>query len=74
MHGGAIYLRGRVEPYQLGREVRGDVVTESDWAELDALLQEFCRAFDVPPEQFRPEDFIKLIPQSTRPYGDLYAY
>ena len=74
MHGGAIYLRGRVEPHQLGKEVG---VREPDGADRELLrriLDDYAAEFGLGPLDLSPDDLIKLTPQSTRPYGRLYAY
>jgi len=74
MHGGLMFIRGRIEPHQLGREVGLGKVDESDWAALKPALDEFCGAFGHDVSEFKPADFVKLSPQTTRPYGKLYAY
>jgi glutamate synthase domain-containing protein 3 len=74
MHGGAIYLRGRLEPYQAGAEVMISKLEEADWSSLSAALAEFCQCFGIELSQFSSEQFIKLTPRTARPYGDLYAY
>jgi len=74
MHGGVIYLRGAVEDYQLGKEVGRSPLTDSDWQDLSLWLAEYSRAVEVDTSALRPDDFLKLTPQSRRPYGALYAY
>jgi glutamate synthase domain-containing protein 3 len=74
MHGGEIYIRGKVEPYQLGKEVSIESLTAADEKKLAALLKEYCRDFKLDFEQVMSGDFIKLTPHTYRPYGDLYCY
>lgn len=74
MHGGLIFLRGKVEPHQLGLEVGMDKLDDLDWQALSAILVEYCRDFSLDPSTFRREEFLKLYPRTTRPYGTLYAY
>ena len=74
MHGGAIYIRGKVEPHQLGAEVGIEPLGDEDWALLTEIITEYCQDFGVDLDQFNREDFIKLSPKSSRPYGNLYAY
>jgi glutamate synthase domain-containing protein 3 len=74
MHGGVIYVRGTVEPYQLGAEVGVESLRDEDWNSLRAVLGEYCRDLRLEVDTFQPDDFIKLFPKSTRPYGRLYAY
>ena len=74
MHGGTVYLRGEVKQYQLGREVGLDQVDGPDRDALTQILAEYCHEFGLSMALFRPEDFVKLTPRTTRPYGTLYAY
>ena len=74
MHGGVIYLRGSVEPYQLGPEVGTAELNESDNQVLKALVGEYSAYFDYPAEKILNRKFIKLFPKFLRPYGRLYAY
>jgi glutamate synthase domain-containing protein 3 len=74
MHGGAIYIRGEVAPYRLGREVGVETLTDDDWTFVQALLRRFDDAFALNGRTFTAGDFVKLTPKSSRPYGTLYAY
>jgi len=74
MHGGSIYVRGKVEEYQVGREVGLETVGEADRTLLADILGDFCAEVNLDGREFRPDEFVKLTPKSTRPYGTLYAY
>lgn len=74
MHGGVIYLRGKVEQHQLGKEVGIQELTEEDKKELRKILEEYCREYGLKVEEIMKENFVKLVPVSHRPYGRLYAY
>jgi len=74
MHGGVIYLRGRVEPHQLGREVGVAEPNADEQARIRELVTDFCREVQVEPGPVLAAPFLKLYPQSHRPYGRLYAY
>jgi len=74
MHGGEIFIRGRVEEHQLGAEVGVDRADEEDWETVSELLETFRGAFDLNGREFARDDFAKLTPKSSRPYGTLYAY
>jgi glutamate synthase domain-containing protein 3 len=74
MHGGVIYLRGKFEPHTLAKEVDLHELTEKDYALIKKLVKEFCQDFDLDLDEVMKRDFIKLAPQSTRPYGSYYAY
>ncbi len=74
MHGGVIYARGRLEDYQLGKEVAVLKLDDSDWERITALVQEFASDLDLEAEKILDAEFLKIAPVSTRPYGKLYAY
>lgn len=74
MHGGAIYIRGEIEDYQLGKEPKLFTLEKKDYKLLDKYLREYCHDFDLNYRQITSKNFIKLIPYTHRPYGKLYAY
>jgi glutamate synthase domain-containing protein 3 len=74
MHGGVIYLRGRVEAHQLGREVGVAELDANDRVTLEGLVREFCQHFDRDETEALEGQFTKLFPLYLRPYGRLYTY
>lgn len=75
IHGGVIYLRGKVHDYQLGKEVGVAELDDSDWEILRPLIEEYCRYFRADAEEIISRgEFQKLYALSLRPYGRLYAY
>jgi glutamate synthase domain-containing protein 3 len=74
MHGGVMYIRGKVQPYQLGKEVGVVELDDQDRARLSGLVSEYARHFNRDAARILSGDFLKLIPLSSRPYGRLYAY
>ncbi|MGQ9682671.1 MAG: hypothetical protein ACUVX9_09065 [Anaerolineae bacterium] len=74
MHGGAIYLRGTVEPWQLGREVGTAPLNEADRTLVAGLVQDYARYFGANAATILEAPFIRLFPLHLRPYGNLYAY
>ncbi len=74
MHGGEIYLRGEVEPWQCGKECGVFAATEEEIAALTPLLTEYCEAVGFDLSEVLSEPFTKLVPVSHRPYGKLYTY
>ncbi|KJS87981.1 MAG: hypothetical protein JM58_02455 [Peptococcaceae bacterium BICA1-8] len=73
MHGGVIYLRGTVEDYQLGKEVKVLPVDQEDLELLGRYVHNYAEYFSEDYEAIISKEFIKLIPFNTRPYGNLYA-
>ena len=74
MHGGAIYLRGRIDPHNLGKGVEPSEPGEEELSRLRDLVGRFCGYFGGDPEEIMSQGFVKLAPLSRRPYGNLYAY
>jgi glutamate synthase domain-containing protein 3 len=74
MHGGVIYMRGRVHKFQLGKEVGVAEPDENDCLILKELIGEFASHFDYNAEEILKYNFSKLFPLYLRPYGRLYAY
>lgn len=77
MHGGAVFIRGRVESHQLGKEVgvvpRAEFTNEDRQA-LNSAVQAFAGYFNLPAVEILAGEFIKLYPKYLRPYGTKYAY
>lgn len=74
MHGGRIYIRGKIDAINLGKEVKKFDLYEDDKKILEELLAEFCLNFpEYNMAHIMQEKFIKLIPVSKRPYGNLYS-
>ena len=74
MHGGVIYLRGKVNEYQLGKEVGIASLEEKDCQTLQQFVSQFAAYFGYETEKLLKHEFIKLFPRYLRPYGRLYAY
>lgn len=81
MHGGVIYLRGEVQPFQCGKEVGIFAAEEKDLASIKKHLEKyvelFATDFGSDPaellEELLSSKWTKLSPTSSRPYGNLYA-
>jgi glutamate synthase domain-containing protein 3 len=74
MHGGEIYVRGAVEPWQCGKEVGVFPASDEDLAVLKPVLVEYCEDFGLDLDEVLSEPFTRLVPVSHRPYGKLYTY
>lgn len=74
MHGGVIYIRGNIEDYKLSREVDRVPLQEEDYKLLEQLITEYCTHFNFDKNSLLKRQFTKLVPNSLRPYGNLYAY
>lgn len=74
MHGGVMYIRGEVEEHMLGKEVSVLDPDEKDEKLLKQHLSEYCKHFGLNLDELLSKPFIKLLPVSSRPYWNMYAY
>ncbi|MGB9761941.1 MAG: hypothetical protein ACP5KO_06445 [Caldimicrobium sp.] len=74
MHGGTIYVRGKVKESYLGLGLKPYALDGEDEKILEKHLKEYCDDFGLDLSEILKEDFIKIIPYTHRPYGKLYAY
>jgi glutamate synthase domain-containing protein 3 len=74
MHGGEIYVRGRLEPWQCGEEVRVLPASEAEIAALGAVLADYCRAFGLDLCEVLGAPFTRVVPTGSRPYATMYTY
>ncbi len=74
MHGGSVYIRGKVEKYQLGREVESVKIDAADRAVIKKYVAEFSGAFGYDAGRILDKEFMKLKAIHLRPYGTIYAY
>ena len=58
----------------LGKEVSGVPFTDEDSVLIKPYLIEFCRNFGMDLSEILEIPFQKLVSQTSRPYGRLYAY
>ena len=73
IHGGAIIIRGKIDPVLLAKEAAVTPLDDTDRRTLKRALDKFSRLFGVDRSELEG-DFTKLAPRSSRPYGQLYAY
>ncbi|RNC69045.1 MAG: hypothetical protein ED859_08695 [Desulfuromonadales bacterium] len=73
MHGGTIYVRGAVDEGKLSREVGVFELTDDDRMELEGYLKDYCNDFGIDYAEVAKEQFVKILPRSKRPYGNLYC-
>jgi glutamate synthase domain-containing protein 3 len=73
MHGGIIFVRGSVDDSKLSKEVGVFDLTPEDRTELAGYLKEYCKDFKLDVTDILAEKFVKVIPKSKRPYGNLYT-
>jgi glutamate synthase domain-containing protein 3 len=73
MHGGVIYVRGAVDENKLSQEVGVFDLNAEDQKELEGYLKEYCKDFKLDMKEVLKERFVKVLPKSKRPYGNMYC-
>ena len=73
MHGGVIYVRGAVDESKLAMEVGVFELTAEDRKDLEEYLKDYCKDFKLDLKDVLKEKFVKIVPKSTRPYGNMYC-
>lgn len=73
IHGGAMYVRGIVEPCQLGIGAVFADIDSGDRSFLDKMVAEYCRYFGFDPGDFPSDEFVKVTRKGKRPFGKLYT-
>lgn len=74
MHGGVIYVRGEVDKTRIGKEVSVFDLDQADEAKLTEVLTEYSKDLGLDDKEIMQEKFIKLVPVSHRPYGNMYVH
>ena len=74
MHNGAIYLRGDVRDFQMGKEISRTEISPADRQRLAELVGQFAGYFGLDAADILAKPFTKFTATSARPYGKLYVY
>lgn len=73
IHGGKIYVRGKVPDDLLGVYATKEEMTEEDERELLPLLERYAELFNTPMELIKKRRFTKIEPVSSRPFEKVYT-
>lgn len=73
MHGGTIFVRGGVDESRLSREVGVFELSAEDLIMLEEYLTDYCKDFGLKLKDVLQEKFVKILPKSKRPYGNMYC-
>ncbi|MEM2909952.1 MAG: hypothetical protein QXO01_02635 [Nitrososphaerota archaeon] len=71
MHGGVIYVRGKIT--HLGKGAKMMDIDENDLRVICELVKQFCDLFNFNSSKIIKQEFTKIVPVSHRPYGRLYT-
>jgi glutamate synthase domain-containing protein 3 len=73
MHGGMMYIRGKVNEALMGREIAAKPLDQNDEAFLRQVTAQYAAYFGADVSAIQPGDFRKYQPKSKRPYGNMYV-
>jgi glutamate synthase domain-containing protein 3 len=73
MHGGAIYIRGGIESEKLAKEVMVSEIGQEDMELLKKYVERYNGFFKIKME-VKNEQWTKLVPASSSPYGEMYSH
>ena len=73
MHGGKIFVRGKVPKENLAPNINVESLTKDDEKELKTYVKKYCKYFDKDYDEIMSKPFKKLVPASSRPYANLYT-
>ena len=73
MHGGKIFVRGAFPKENLSPNIKAVSLSNEDNKELDEYVKKYCRYFDADYDEIMKKPFMKLIPETSRPYANLYT-
>ena len=69
MHGGTMYIRGRLDDYQIGKGVGQVALDEADHTLLRQVADQYSAYFGYNADAILSQPITKLQPLSLRPYG-----
>jgi len=73
IHGGAIFIRGEVEEYQLGMGAIVTAIDDADERFLQEVCEEYSRHFDADLSGILTGEFVKVTKKGHRPFAKLYT-
>ncbi len=75
MHGGKIYIRAqKLNEHKFGKEIKVFEIDKEDKKFLENQLQEYSQDLDMNYQEIMNHKFLKLLPVSKNPYGNLYTH
>lgn len=73
MHGGRIFVRGSFPKENLSPNIKVTALDENDKKELTEYVKKYCKYFGEDYEKIMSKSFKKLVPETSRPYANLYT-
>jgi glutamate synthase domain-containing protein 3 len=74
IHGGEIYVRGKVDDAILGVGAKQKPATDEERHEIAPVLRDFAKQFSLDTDSLLSSDFTRIAPASARPFADKYTW
>jgi glutamate synthase domain-containing protein 3 len=74
IHGGEIYVRGKVDEKMLGVGATAGKCGEDEIATITPLIVEFGRLFGIETAALLEDEYTRIWPSSTRPFASKYTW
>ena len=73
MHGGVIYLARDIPDYKVAFAMNKTPIEPEDEPVIRSLIEQYCQHFGEIPHSLPLDKFVKIRPQTSRPYGKMYV-
>ena len=73
MHGGKMFLRSDCKNIRFPKNAAMHTATDSDMAEIDEYITEFCDTFSYDKKEIIQHQFTVVVPDSLNPYKQMYV-
>lgn len=74
IHGGEIYVRGKVDEAVLGYGARQQPATDDERHRIAPVLQEFAQWFALDAASLLSSEYTRIAPSSARPFANKYTW
>ena len=73
MHGGKIYIRGKLDKTLIANKLEIVPADEEDMKVIKRLVAQYSKLFDIDEKDILKEEFTKIYALDKRPYGNMYV-
>jgi len=74
IHGGEIFVRGKVDESYLGVGAKQAPATEEQKASIQPIIEDFAKTFGIDPAPILSSEFTRIAPASARPFASKYTW
>ena len=74
IHGGEIFVRGKVDESFLGAGAKQSQATPEQKAAIKPIIEDFAKAFGMDPAPILASEFTRIAPASARPFASKYTW